>query len=200
MKVHVNLRDSEWKKSLASCIALFVVGACATIGGFATQRYVVALVGLIGAALFGSATVLLLNPKQHVSMQVVKDEMSFQQLRDAIAGEDFEEPFHSLKEFEGRYTPLLVSDGWLVVGDRNSAITPVYIPKGKVTSIEVSHRGTDGYYDSGSPYERRRRGYYVMVFTCSDGKVFESSPISPYDYEKILAFLTSDFPHTPWHV
>ena len=200
MKVQVNLRDSEWKKSLASCIALFAVGIFATIGAFAMQSYVATIVGLIGAALFGCATVLLLNPKLHISMQVVKDEMSFQQLRDAIAGEDFEEPFHSLKEFEGRYTPLLVSDTWLVVGDKNNATTPVYIPKSKVASIVLRRRGTDKCWEPGTAYERPRRGFYILAFTCSDGKEYESGPITPYDYEKILAFLTSDFPHTPWRV
>lgn len=200
MRIEVNIRDSEWKKSLASCIALFVVGACATIGGLATQRYVAAVVGFIGAALFGSAAVLLMDLKQHVGMQEVKDDMSYQQLRDAVASEDFEEPLRYVKDFEEEYAPLLVSDGWLVVGDKNNVTTPVYIPKSKVASIVLRRRGTDKCWEPGTAYERPRRGFYILAFTCSDGKEYESGPITPYDYEKILAFLTSDFPHTPWRV
>ena len=191
IKIQVDLRDKEWRKGLIVTSIMFILAVLILAGGIYTKTIAAIVIGGIGTALFGFGTFLGANPNQHVSMQMVKGEMSYRQLQDAIAKEKFEKPIQLLYG-AGKPTLFLVSENWVVLGDKIG--TPVYIPKNKVKFIEVrndtlevaDHESYDG--------QAYQAPYCYLRFKCDEKHIFECGLIKPKNMMRVLKELRRYFP------
>lgn len=183
IKVEVNLRDKSWRNGLiASCLMLLMGLLILSIGIYA-KSVVGMIIGGLSTLMFGSFTFLLMNPSQHVSMQMVNGEMSYKELKRSIESEEFERPIHFLYG-AGKPTLFLISENWVVLGDKIG--TPVYIPKSKIKSVEVrsdildieDHKSWDG--------QAHRAPYYYFRFRCDEKHIFECGCIYETSLEGAL--------------
>ena len=197
VKINPNIYDKTWLKGFASCVFLLAVFIALLTGGLVTNKSYAVVIGAVGTMVFGILSFVVAHPRSHVSMQAAKGAMSYRQMRDAVASEDFERPFAPLHETKDPYDPLLVSDNWVVTETDNGA--PIYIPKARVAKVEIRKTGA-GRQDSHPTYDRARNGCYVLTFVCNADQSYTSGRISTYDRDEIWPFLKEHFPNTEWNV
>ena len=191
IKININLRDKSWKKGILASVMLLVIALFILVLGLYTKETVAIVIGGIGTVLFGFFVYLMANTSQHVSMQMVKGEMSYKQLKDTIAQERFEKPIQFLYG-AGKPYLFLVSDDWVVLGDKIG--TPVYIPKYKVKSIEVRSDTLDISDDESWDGQEHQAPYFYLRFKCDDKHIFECGLIRPNSINRVLNVLSRYFP------
>lgn len=96
MHIDANIRGKAWWKGLVVSALLLAASAFFLVLSIAYGEVVGMVVPGLCTALFGFIVVASLMPGQHVSMQMVKGEMTPKQLEAAIAAEDFERPIRFL--------------------------------------------------------------------------------------------------------
>lgn len=191
IEIHIDLRDKAWKKGLLVTAIMFVAGVLILAAGICTKSLAGVIVGAVSTAMFGFFTYISADPSQHVSMQMVKGELSYRQLQAAIASERFKRPIPFLRG-TGKPTLFLVSENWVILGDKIG--TPVYLPKTKVSSIEVrsdlldieDHESWDG--------QAHQAPYCYFRFHCDEKHIFECGAIRPASLDRALSALAEIFP------
>ncbi|MBR5950462.1 MAG: hypothetical protein IKZ87_03410 [Actinomycetaceae bacterium] len=93
MQIKLNYRDKNWKQALAYLIPLLALSLFFLVFGIIYKETVLVVIFSIVTALFGFFIFLLLNPKHLACMQMVRGEMSYKELQQAIAAEDFKRIF-----------------------------------------------------------------------------------------------------------
>ena len=193
MKVELKDRDKNWGKAVAFC-GMLSIGALVVLafGAFNDDTFVT-LIGCIGAILFGAFTVLLSSPRFLSCMQVVKGEMSYRQLKEAVEAEDFEKPIRFFQK-DGRPGYFLVSENWVVFEEHGN---PVYVPKSKVRRIEQIPESVElgpEYSGDGGTYLHY---LYYFKFTCDKGQAFATGLIWHDRLEQAWRVIQEHFPHIP---
>ena len=191
MKININLRDKKWKKGLLASIMLLAIALFILSLGLYTKETVALIIGGIGTAMFGFFVYLMANTNQHVSMQMVKGEMSYKELKDVIANERFERPIRFLYGAD-KPNLFLVSNDWVVLGDKIG--TPVYIPKNKVKSIEIRSDTLDIPNDESWDGQEHQAPYCYLRFKCDEKHIFECGVIRPDNLNRVLNVLSRYFP------
>ena len=191
MKVELKGRDKNWRKAVAFC-GILSIGALVVLalGAFNYDTFVT-LIGCIGAILFGALTVLLSSPKFLSCMQVVKGEMSYEELKEAVEAEDFEQPIRFFQK-ESRPGYFLVSENWAVFEEHGN---PIYVPKSKVRSIELMSEPVElgpEYSGDGGTYLHY---LYYFKFTCDKGQAFVTGLIWHDRLEQAWHVIKEHFPN-----
>lgn len=193
MKVELKDRDKNWGKAVAFCILMLACAVFFLALGVYHKETVGIVVGGIGTALFGAGTFLLLNPSQLAKMQVVKGEMTYKQLKEAVEAEDFEKPIRFFQK-DGHPGYFLVSENWAVFEEHGN---PIYVPKSKVRRIELMSEPVElgpEYSGDGGTYLHY---LYYFKFTCDKGQAFVTGLIWHDRLEQAWHVIKEHFPHIP---
>lgn len=190
IKININIRNKSWRKGMLASVMLLVIALFILALGLYGKETVAIVIGAIGIAMFGFFVYLMANPNQHVSMQMVKGEMSYKQLQDTISQERFEEPIQ-FSYGADKPTLFLVSNDWVVLGDKIG--TPVYIPKKKVKSIEVRSDILDIPDDESWDGQERKAPYCYLRFKCDEKHIFECGVIRPGNLKRVMNELGKHF-------
>ena len=191
IRLSVDLRGKDWKKGFFSSLTMFVMGVLILAVGIYAKSTTGIVIGAISTAMFGYFSYLLASPSQHVSMQMVKGEMSYKQLQEAIAAERFERPL-PLMSGTGKSPRFLISENWLVLSDRGG--NPVYIPRTKIRSIEVRNDLLDVGDDESWDGQKHQVPYCYFRFHCDEKHVFECGSVKPGNLNRIINVLGRYFP------
>lgn len=183
IKVKMNLRTKDWKKGVFATVAMFIMGILILGVGIYAKSIVGIIIGALSTLMFGYFTYLLIDPSQHVSMQMVKGEMSYKKLQDTISNETFEEPIQFLYG-AGKPNLFLVSKDWVIVGDKIG--TPVYIPKHKIKTIEILNDVLDINDDESYDGQKHKVRYCYCKFYCDEKHIFECGLIHPRNLERLI--------------
>lgn len=191
IKIEVNLRDKTWRNGLIAAMFMLIVGIFILSVGIYAKSIIGIIIGALSTLMFGFFTFLLANPSQHVSMQMVKGEMSYKELQKAIASEDFERPIHFIWK-ASKPSLFFVSDNWVVLGDKIG--TPVYIPKHKIKSIEVRSETLEISNDKSWDGQEHQTPYYYFRFKCDEKHIFECGYIKATNVERAIYEISKYFP------
>ena len=205
MRIAVNVRDKGWWKGMLAAGAMLALAVFFLGAGVALKETGLAAVGGVGTALFGAIAYMMLRPSLHVSMGMVKGEMSYRELREAIAAEEFEESFRFVeggvgddgafrpgKAKPGKRRVFLVSQNWAVFG---IAETPIYVPKSKVRSVKMLNWPVA--LSSGQSRDGGVPDHYVLRFRCDGGQEFDTGLIPPEQLPKARELFARHFPDVP---
>lgn len=193
MKITLNYRNATWKKGLAAAVLLLGASLAFLAMGIAFRETVAIVLSALGVTLFGFFLVSLLNPNMLACMQMVKGEMSYKQLQQAIAAEDFERPIRFLQK-DFRPGLFLVSDNWIVVEEHGNT---VYVPKSKVRKIEMLMEPVEFGPEASGDVHTYLHFYNYFVFTCDEKHAFATGLISYDDAPEAMRVVQAHFPLIP---
>ena len=199
MKVELNIRNKIWKKgviAMALMLAFMVAMLAVGLGG---RDWLLFGVALLTIPILVFVLYSFLWPGKWNCMRLVKGEMTYRELRDAIAREDFEEPIDFLERDWLKGCVFQVSGNWALMGEGAVYDDPVCIPKGRVRSIEIGTqdlgRVDDLWEQDDDPLlELEDKTFYAFELVCDEKNSFISGFIAPEDLEAALAVLKKHFP------
>lgn len=216
MKVKLNVRDKTWAKAVVALSIATALGVFLAVGGAIDRSVLPVVAGVFLVLLCGGLLFAFMYPRMWACMRVVKGQMSYRELQEAIAAEEFGEPvpcvfFDFLEPQRVLFSQnLLASEGWLLIGDIDTSQIPVMevddpvcIPKAQVTSIHaelepVVYMDEDEYPpDDLDEYSRAYVGtekFYVLGFGCADGQEFRSGLVAPNAIDDAISVLKEHFP------
>ena len=196
MKLELKERDKRWIKALVACVILLVAACFFFALSIVYHEIVLTVVCGIGGVLFGTGTLLLINPNQLACMQVVKGEMTYKQLKAAVEAEDFERP---IRFWQKDFRPglFLVSQNWIVVEDHGN---PVYVPKSKVRKIEMLMEPIEFGPELSGDGNTYMHYYNYFVFTCDEKHAYATGLISYDDTPEAKRVIQKHFPYMPFEV
>ena len=193
MHIDAHIRGKAWWKGLIVSALLLAASAFFLVLSITYGEVVGMVVSGLCTALFGFIVVASLMPGQHVSMQMVKGEMTPKQLEAAIAAEDFDRPIRFLQK-AGRPGLFLASENWIVVEDHGNS---VYVPKSKVRKIEMLMEPVEFGPELSGDGNTYVHYYNYFVFTCDEKHAYATGLISYDEAPEAERIVQAHFPHIP---
>ena len=199
MKVELDIRNKVYKKTVA-VVALMLAWMVAMFAvGLSGRDWFLLGVALLSIPVFVYLLYALLWPGKWNCMRLVKGEMTYRELKDAIAREDFEEPIRFLKRDWLKTCVFQVSDSWALMGEGAIYDDPVCIPKDRVRAIEVGAsdlgRIDDLWDQDDDPLlDLDDKTFYAFELVCDEKNSFISGFIAPDDLDAALTVLRKHFP------
>lgn len=199
MKIELNIRNKAWKKAIVAVALILAFMVAMLVAGINQGYRPLIVVALLSIPVFAFLLCAFLQPSKWNCMRMVKGEMTYRELEDAIAREDFDEPICFLERDWLKSCVFRVSENWALFGERFIYDDPFCIPKSKVRSIEI------GAVDLGQLpqlhdqeddplLELDDKTFYAFELVCDDDNSFISGFIAPNDMEYAFAVLRQHFP------